>query len=173
MLTPETLPTSVDNVMLNWVDWLIVGITVLSVAVSFWRGFLKEAISLVTWVLAFFLAFHYIAIVASWLKPWIDSEAFRDGIGFASIFFSVLLAGGIVNYSIGYFMGGAGLTSMDHILGMVFGFLRGILLVVIAVMLVQFTTLTDSNTWRHSVLLPTFVDVAQWFKPFIPVTRGQ
>lgn len=173
MVAPETVPSPAPILAFNWADWLIFGTIALSVVLSFWRGFVKEAISLTTWVLAFFLAFHYMAAVALWCKPWIASDALRSGVSFAVIFFGVLLVGGVLNYLIGRFVVGTGLSGMDRFLGLGFGFLRGGLLVVIIVMLAQVTTLNQSNTWRHSLLLPVFASVAQWFYPFIPITRGQ
>ena len=45
-------------------DWIIVGILVISAGISIIRGFVKEAISLATWVLAFWVALAFAAKLA-------------------------------------------------------------------------------------------------------------
>ncbi|MHA7841409.1 MAG: CvpA family protein [Gammaproteobacteria bacterium] len=172
MAASESLSPPMTSLVFNWADWFVFGIIACSMVVSFWRGFVKEAVSLATWVLAFFLAFHYMGAVALWIKPWIATKALATGVSFAVIFFSVLLMGGIINYIIGAFIGGTGLSSMDRLLGFGFGFVRGTLLVVVIVMLAQAMAFNQSSTWRHSVLLPLFTHVAQWCHPFIPIARG-
>lgn len=42
-----------------WVDYAILAIIGLSTVISLIRGFVKEAISLIVWIAAFFVASHY------------------------------------------------------------------------------------------------------------------
>ena len=41
---------------MNWADWAILGILLVSSLISIKRGFVKEALSLVTWLVAFVVA---------------------------------------------------------------------------------------------------------------------
>lgn len=170
-MTSEILSPSAHTVLFNWVDWLVVAMMALSMVVSFWRGFVKEAISLAAWVLAFFLAFHFMAVVALWGKPWITNDALRTAVSFGVIFFGVLLAGGVLNYVVSSVVASTGLSVMDRLLGLGFGFLRGALVVVIIAMIAQALSLDESDAWRHSSLLPAFVRVTQWIHPLIPLTE--
>lgn len=45
--------------MMNWVDFTIIGVIVLSALISIVRGFVREALSLISWVLAFFVASRF------------------------------------------------------------------------------------------------------------------
>ncbi|MCO6561298.1 MAG: CvpA family protein, partial [Gilliamella sp.] len=39
---------------MNWVDFTIIGIIAFSALISIVRGFVREALSLISWILAFF-----------------------------------------------------------------------------------------------------------------------
>ena len=47
-----------------WVDYAILAIIGLSTVISLVRGFVKEAISLIVWITAFFVASHYYPYLA-------------------------------------------------------------------------------------------------------------
>ena len=52
-----------------WIDYAIIGIVGFSALISLVRGFLKEAMSLVTWFVAFFIASHFYPDLAVYFTP--------------------------------------------------------------------------------------------------------
>jgi membrane protein required for colicin V production len=60
------------------------------------------------------------------------------------------------------------LSGTDRLLGMVFGFVRGVLLVTLGVFLLGFTPFTRDPWYRDSMLLPQFNGVAAWLGERVP-----
>ena len=59
------------------VDYFLIVIVGLSMVVSLFRGFFKEAVSLGTWVIALWLAWKFGQQVAAYLEPWIATSVLR------------------------------------------------------------------------------------------------
>jgi len=114
---------------LNWADWTIVAIVAVSCLFSLLRGFVKEALSLVTWLAATFVAIAFHERLAVIFAKWIHTPSVRTVLAFAALFVLTLMIGAIINWLIHQFIVGAGLGGLDRLLGMAFGAVRGLLLV--------------------------------------------
>lgn len=147
---------------MNWVDIVILAVIGLSVIVSLFRGFLREVLSLLIWVLAAWLAFRFAAPLAGRLEPWIDLPSARAILAFAGIFVLVLVVGGLVNYLLGKLVESTGLSGTDRMVGALFGAVRGVAIVMVAVVLAGFTPFPEDPWWKASRLLPGFERLASW-----------
>jgi membrane protein required for colicin V production len=149
------------------VDWAILGIVVISALISLKRGFVKEALSLVTWIIAGVVAWMFGAGLSVYLVNYIETPSFRV-IGACTILFvATLLVGAMINFLIGELIRVTGLSGTDRFLGMVFGAARGGLLVVVAVGLLSLGPVQQDQWWQQSRLLPQFLMVADWSKNLI------
>jgi membrane protein required for colicin V production len=153
---------------LNWFDYVIIAILVLSVFISFFRGFLREAISLVTWVVALLVGVRFAGPFGKVLPFHIDSPSIRYTIAFVIIFIAILIAGFIVNSLIKYFVDRIGIGFLDRILGVFFGVARGILAVGVILMILGFSPLKKEDWISSSQLVPKFTPLVQWLNSFIP-----
>ena len=153
--------------MMNWVDFTIIGVIILSALISIIRGFVKEALSLISWVLAFFIASRFYMYITSYLT-YFDSDVIRIAVAIAILFISTLIVCAIVSYLIGQLVQKTGLSSTDRVLGICFGVLRGILVVAAVLFFVDtFTPLSQSPSWVQSQLIPHFHFIIRWFFDFI------
>lgn len=149
-------------------DLGILILIVLSLVIGLIRGFVRELISLTTWVLAIGFALLYFRSLADELPFAVYNEVARFGIAFAVIFFSVLVIGAIINYLLSAAVSSIGLGGFNHFLGAVFGVLRGGLIVVLLIILVGITSLPEKSWWIESQLIPHFERGAVWIKEQIP-----
>lgn len=151
-----------------WIDYILLAIIVISALLSLWRGFVKEALSLASWIVALWVALLFFHDLADWLARWIDTPSIRDAVGFGLLFVVTVLIGGLVGYLAGELVSKTGLTATDRVLGMLFGVARGVVIVAVMVLLAGLTSLPQDPWWRESLLLVHFQDVALWLRSFLP-----
>ncbi len=153
-----------------WVDYFILAIITISALLSLWRGFFKEALSLVTWVAALWFAMLYFDDFGGYLSQWIETPSVRGWVAFAILFVAIVIAGGVVNFLVGKLVEKSGLSATDRALGMVFGVARGAVIVSVLVMLAGLTSVPQDPWWSESLLLAHFQDMAMWLRSFLPVS---
>ena len=158
---------------MNWADWAILAIITLSGLISLKRGFIKEALSLLIWVLAFIIARMFSANMAPLLIDYIDVVTVRYAAAFAMLFAATLIVGALLNYLIGTLVRMTGLSGTDRMLGVIFGLARGAMLIVVAIALVKHTPLTEALWWYESALIPEFLMLEEWsFDLFATIARA-
>ncbi len=153
---------------LNWADFTVIGIVVLSTFISLIRGFIKEAVSLATWVLAVWAALRYTPFVSTYLTEMVDIPSLRMGIAALIIFISTLIVGALINYVISQLVEKTGFSGTDRTLGAVFGILRGVLVVAIIVVLASLTPIPQDPWWKQSAFLPAFQEKITVYKAYLP-----
>lgn len=150
--------------MFNWADWVILAIVAISGLFSIRRGFVKEALSLATWVAAFVIARLFTPALAVVLVDYIQTPSFRIVSAFAILFVLTLIVGALVSNLMGMLIEATGLSGTDRILGMGFGLARGALVVVVLVALLGGTPAVQDLWWQQSQLIPHFVLMENWTK---------
>jgi len=150
------------------VDIIIIFVIVLSALFSLMRGFVKEAVSLATWVIAIWVAATFAPKLSVMLSGSIESEAVRQAVGFGVLFIATLIIGGLVNFLISQVVKKTGLSGADRIFGVVFGVIRGGLIIVVFVVIGGLTTLPSTQWWKSSALLPWFENTAIVLQNYIP-----
>lgn len=153
---------------MNWADVAILAIIALSAVIGFLRGFLREAVGLATWVVAFYLAFISAESAAVWFKQWIDSGSIRIAVAFAAIFIGVLIVGAIINYGIGRLVNKTGFAGTDRTLGGAFGVIRGAAILVLLALLAGMTPLPKDAWWQNSVFIGHLQDGAIRVRGWLP-----
>ena len=151
-----------------WVDLIIIGVIVLSALISLIRGFVKESISLVTWIVAGVLALRYYAPMADLLEPFINSVTLRQWVGGGILFVITLIVGAIVNFIVSQLVSKTGLSGTDKALGVVFGAARGVLIVTMVVLLASLTPMPEASWWQESTMITFFQQLAEWVRGVIP-----
>ncbi|MBV7315028.1 CvpA family protein [Shewanella sp. NIFS-20-20] len=155
-----------------WIDYAIIAIVGLSTLISLIRGFAKEAMSLVVWFVAFFVASEFYQPLALHLTQ-LQDEFLRNGVAIAILFVCTLIVGALINYLLGQLVSKTGLSGTDRVLGLCFGALRGALIVsAILFFLDAFTGAPATLWWQDSVLVPEFGVVIQWFFNYLESTSS-
>ena len=157
----------------NWADWVIVLIITVSCLFGLARGFIKEALSVANWVVALFVAVMFKDRFAIMLEQWIETPSIRELAAFSALFLMTLLVGGLVNYLIGQLVKITGLSGTDRTLGMVFGLLRGFVIVMAVLLLVPpLISIDKDQWWSQSVLIPQFLAFEGWARSIASAIAG-
>ena len=154
--------------LFSWADLAIIIVVAFSILISLVRGFVKEATSLVTWIVAIWVGLNFYGIVALRLTPYIQHENFRTGVAFLILFIGTLIVGAIVNFTISQLVRKTGLSGTDRVLGAVFGFARGGLVVALLILVASLSNMPQQPWWHSSLLIPQFKPVAKWLEEFLP-----
>jgi len=153
---------------MNWADYAIIGIVLVSMVVSLFRGFIREVFSLLVWVAAVYAALQAAGPLAVRLEGIIEVPSVRVIVAFVGIFLLVLAVGGLVNYLLGKLVDSTGLSGTDRLFGALFGALRGLAIVLAAVIIAGFTPFVKDPWWQQSTLLPDMERMAIWLVEFFP-----
>ena len=153
---------------LTWPDFIIILVIFISTMISLVRGFIKEALSLAFWIIAFWVAQMFFREAAIQLEPWIEVPSLRLGAAFALIFFVVLMLGALLTYLIGRIIDATGMSGTDRFIGMFFGAARGVLVVAALILLAGLTPMPNDQWWKTSQLIPYFQDIAVWLRSLLP-----
>ncbi|HEC29711.1 MAG TPA: CvpA family protein [Gammaproteobacteria bacterium] len=153
---------------MNWVDVAILVIITLSAIISLFRGFVREAVSLASWILAFWVSISFSDRLVPMLEGLISSPTIRLTVAFSVLFLVTLLVGALINYIIGQLVQKTGMGGTDRVLGVLFGIGRGLLLVGILVMLGGIPQLSHESWWQESMFIARFQEMAIWIRDFLP-----
>ena len=148
---------------MNWADWVILTILLISSLISLKRGFVKEALSMVNWVLAFVVAVTFRDQLSLILVEYISTPSIRDLSALAILFALTLIVGAMVNYLIGELVRMTGLSGTDRFFGVIFGFIRGFIVVMfLLIFLPSLISIEEDSWWQESLLIPTLLKFEDW-----------
>jgi membrane protein required for colicin V production len=153
---------------LIWVDYLILVLIGVSALLGLFHGLIREVFSLLIWGAAVFLGMRYARGVSDALDPLIAVPSVRLVAAFAAVFVVALMVGGLLRFLLGKLVAGTGLGGTDRLAGLVFGLVRGALLVAVLVWFAGSTPLSRDPWWRESKLIPPFQSMADWLGDQLP-----
>jgi membrane protein required for colicin V production len=152
---------------MNGADYLILGVLFLSMLLGLLRGFVREAIGVISWLGGLWLAWRYAHVVEPLLAGRVGDPPVSTWAARTLIVFGVLILGWILAGILGYMLRHSGLSIMvDRLLGLVTGFVRGAVVVAVFVLLGQFVQLTQTSWWKGSRLMPYASEAAGWLQSF-------
>jgi membrane protein required for colicin V production len=152
----------------QWVDYTIAAILVIPGILGFLRGFIRESLSLSSWLAAIWVCSHYSQDVSTLLQDKISIQPVRLAVSCAILFFATLFIGSLVISLLSQLASKNGLSGIDRILGLGLGLIKGGLLITVLVLLAGSGHLPEDAWWKQSQLLPPFQSLANWLKDRIP-----
>lgn len=149
-------------------DYIMLGVIAASALIGLLRGFLREILSLIAYLVAFVAAVWWGPSASGWLANLIDNGLLRTLAAYGSIFIVALLCIGLLNMALGALVDRTGLTPADHGLGALFGAVRGVLLALILVGMAGYTQLPEEPWWQQAKTADAFVRGFQHVKSLLP-----
>lgn len=149
-------------------DYVVSGIFLVSIVLSIFRGFVREALSIAGWVVAFIVASAYSSLFEQFLPAEITGETLRISIAFVLTFLAVLLITALAIMLLTTLIKGIGLGFIDRLFGSVFGFLRALAIVTLLVLIAGLTTIPNQLFWQQAVLSRPLEAIAVQVLPWLP-----
>ena len=154
-----------ESLGLSHFDYLVIGIIALSGLIAFFRGFIQESLSLLLWIFAFASAMFLNEYLEPYLINYIDSPEIRRILTIITVFVGIIFLGGLLIKLLRGLVHWSGMGGLDRLLGVLFGFLRGMLLIVVIYLVLpsdlkQSPFITDS---KSSTYLKKYAPMAEKF----------
>lgn len=156
-----------------WIDYAILVVIAVSAVIGFFRGFIREAIGLATWIIAFWLAFRFAPPVAGWLTEWISVHSVRLAVAFGVLFVAALIAGALFNHMLSQLVRRTGFTGTDRGLGAAFGVLRGVAILVLLALFAGLTPVPRDQWWQQSLFMGHIERAALWARGWLPAAVAE
>ncbi|MCI0400116.1 MAG: CvpA family protein [Gammaproteobacteria bacterium] len=149
-------------------DIAILGIIAVSALISLLRGFLREFLSLIGWVLAFWVGIQFAPDIAARLADHVSAPSLRFVLAFVGLFVATLVLASLVAYVVVKLGGKTEFAGVDRMLALVFGIARGAAIVGLLVLLAGLTPLPRDPWWSQSIFIGYFQEIAIWLRSYLP-----
>ena len=149
-------------------DYAVLGIVSISIVLSLMRGFVREALGLVGWIVSAWIAKAYAVQVAAMLPVGIPNDSLRLLAGFLAVFLGVLVVASLLSVTLSDVVKRIGLGAVDRGLGLIFGALRGLLIVGVMILMAGLTALPQRPEWQNAMLSPPLEAMVTKALPWLP-----
>lgn len=138
-------------------DYVILGILLLSAVAGILRGFLREVCSATTWILAFWCAWRFGPLLEPHLGGVLREQGIKVWAARALVFLAVLLVGAAVGALVTHLARVSLFSGLDRMLGLLFGLLRGVVIVGLVTILCH-TLRLDAEPWYRKARLTPYAE---------------
>ncbi|QTM69319.1 colicin V production protein [Buchnera aphidicola (Hormaphis cornu)] len=136
------------------IDNAIIIVIISSALVSFLRGFLQESLSLLCWGFGLYVSSNYCSFLAILFTNF-NSKIIRNLIAIALLFVLVLIIESILNRCLSKLVKKLGCSSTNKVLGVLFGSIRGLCIVLLILFTLSvFTNISNNKYYQKSQLIP-------------------
>ncbi len=158
-------PTATD---MTTIDFLILAIVAASMVIGYFRGFFPEVVGVATWVVAGLGAIHFGGVIEPYLTGKMGSATVEMWTSRAAMFVLLMIGGGLIGQLVSLVVDKAGLSGTDKTLGLVFGAIRGVLILGVLVIFAQLIGFPKDAGWTESRLVPFGESIAEGIRTLLP-----
>ncbi len=150
---------------LTTLDVILLVLCGLSIILALWRGLVRTLFGLAAWAISL-IASPFLAQILSERFDW--SWALALGLSFLVIFLATRLVGSLIARALVR----VGLSSVDRLLGALFGAARAFLIIALLATIAHSFKLDRTLTWREAASAPLLDGIVQWVEPMLPERFG-
>jgi membrane protein required for colicin V production len=154
-------------------DFAVLAVVALSMLLGWWRGLVYEAVSLLNWVAAYFVARLFAPDLVEYVPASVGTASARMAVAFSALFALTLIVGGVLAWGMNKLVKSSGLERLDGSLGTVFGLVRGCFLVLALMLLAGTTTLPTTSAWREALMSGALEEIAVQARGWLPEGLAQ
>jgi membrane protein required for colicin V production len=154
------------------VDYILLAVVLISLVFGAVRGFLRESVALLGWLVGLWLAWRYAEKLQPYLGGALAGTELQVWVARLIVLLAVVLTAWVIGSLLGYLVQRSGLTlGIDRILGGAFGLVRGAVIVGFVVMLADAARLRDEPWWKGSKLIPLGDEMASVLEGYVETGR--
>ena len=160
---PVTFPIDIfgSKEVISILDFILILILGISSIYGFFKGFLTEVLSLLTWIIAVSVAYALGGQFEIIFEPILTSEVLRLWVSRLLILALILFIGGLASRKASKTFGSS--ISGDMFFGLGFGFLRGLVLICLLMLILEDTQLYAEPIIQDAVFLKEAEQVKEFF----------
>ena len=149
-------------------DIVILAVMGVSLVFGLFRGLLRELLSLVSWIMAFWIAYRYSSSVAQIIDKALQNPTLSQAVSAVLVFVLVLVALMLLTSLLRKIFKATGLAGTDRILGGLFGFGRAVVILLVALILAGHTAVNEQDWYNASMMIPVFDRALDWVAVYLP-----
>jgi membrane protein required for colicin V production len=153
--------------MMKSADYWVVAIVLLISITGLMRGFLREIIAVIAWLLALFIAWHFSGWLAPQLGGLLAEPHVRPWAARVILLFVVLFIGSIGGMFAGHFVRLSIFAGTDRFLGFTLGLVRAAIVLGVLVIVGQLLRVDEERWWQQSLLVPYAERVANGLRTLV------
>ncbi|AWD32419.1 Colicin V production protein [Candidatus Kinetoplastibacterium sorsogonicusi] len=154
---------------MNKLDILILAILLISTTIGLCKGFIKEAMSLLFFILSCYVSILYSPLLYLFISKYINDGIVCNIFSYLIIFFLVIILLGLINKNLLIFIKYSGFSSIDHTLGGIFGAIRGILILSMIIFIINMTPIIYELWWSNSLFIKLINQLNQFLKSYYQI----
>jgi membrane protein required for colicin V production len=147
---------------------IVIVVVLISATLAMVRGFVREVLSVASWVVAVGAAYYGYKPLVPLVKPYVESATIATVISAAVIFFIALIVASYLTTRIADFVIDSRVGAIDRGLGFVFGAVRGLLLLVIALLFFSWLVPKPPGMVAKAATYPMLSDLGQRLMAALP-----
>ena len=171
----EPVPIDLDSFPINGADLAIVAILLISGALAFFRGAVREVLAIAGWAAAAAAAYYGFAYAQPYVHQFVGPPVLADALTGVGLFVAALVIMSLVNGAISRRIKMSSLVTLDRSLGFLFGLVRGALVIcIVFLVMVMFMPPEDQPLTVHEARALPLVEVgAGWLVLAIPPDKRE
>jgi membrane protein required for colicin V production len=156
-----------NNLNINTLDIILLISIIISIIIGYSRGLIREFLSIFNWLFASWLAFKYYSKLKTIMLDFISTDILADALSFGLIFLAIIITITMISNFISKNIKNSLLGPIDKVLGMFFGLIRAIMLILVLVIAGNQTIwknntipslLSEANSYRIIILGITYLE---------------
>ena len=153
---------------LTVLDLIVIVVVLVSATLAMVRGFVREVLSVASWLAAVGAAYLLYKPLVPLVKPYIESGTIATIVAAAVIFFIALIVASYITTKISDFVIDSRVGALDRGLGFLFGAARGLLLLVIALLFFSWLVQTPPSWVANARSKPLLTDLGDRLMAALP-----
>jgi membrane protein required for colicin V production len=156
--------------MITWLDGLLIAVMLISGLLAMVRGFMREVLSIAAWLAAAIVTLYLYAKLLPTAESYFNNKIIANVVVVAGVFLITLLIVSAITIKISDMILDSRIGALDRTLGFLFGLGRGLLIVVVAFLFVEWLVPAKAQPSgvRDAKSRVVLIGTGDWLRSLLP-----